>query len=187
MERRHFVLLTLVGLLGALVALPATALGAKPEIIHEHVATVEEDVDVCGVVVDIVTTGQITTKEWIDEAGELVRFQQTFSIKATLTAANGSSVIIQNSAQARESGPPLIDEEAGTITFVTSFRGLAERIKTPHGPVLVRDAGFATIATIFDLETGDFISTEILVIHGPHPDAESDFALFCEVITDALT
>jgi hypothetical protein len=37
------------------------------------------------------------------------------------------------------------------------------------------------------LETGDFISSEIVVNKGPHPDADSDFTLFCEVISEALT
>jgi hypothetical protein len=81
--------------------------------------------------------------------------------------------------------PPIIDEEAGTITFVTSFKGLPEKIQTAHGPVLLRDAGFVQFADTFDMETGDFISSEV-VVKGPHPELDSDFALFCEVITEAL-
>jgi hypothetical protein len=42
-----------------------------------------------------------------------------------------------------------------------------------------------TFADTFDLETGEFISSETIV-NGPHPEAESDFTLFCEVITGAL-
>jgi hypothetical protein len=38
----------------------------------------------------------------------------------------------------------------------------------------------------FDLETGDFISSDV-IIKGPHPEAESDFEAFCEVMTDALS
>ena len=33
---------------------------------------------------------------------------------------------------------------------------------------------------------GEVISTEIVVDRGPHPIAESDFALFCDFMTDAL-
>jgi hypothetical protein len=44
-----------------------------------------------------------------------------------------------------------------------------------------------TFADTFDLNTGDFISGEILVNSGPHPEADSDFVLFCEVITAALS
>jgi hypothetical protein len=38
---------------------------------------------------------------------------------------------------------------------------------------------------VFDLATGDPISSDVS-IKGPHPDLESDFALFCDVITGAL-
>ena len=41
-------------------------------------------------------------------------------------------------------------------------------------------------ADTFDLETGEFISSEITVNKGPHPEADSDFTLFCEVISEAL-
>jgi hypothetical protein len=36
------------------------------------------------------------------------------------------------------------------------------------------------------LETGEFISSDVTV-KGPHPELDSDFTLFCEVITEALT
>jgi hypothetical protein len=52
--------------------------------------------------------------------------------------------------------------------------------------VLLRDAGVITFVETFDLETGDLISTDV-VIKGPHPEAESDFEAFCEVVTGALT
>ena len=58
-----------------------------------------------------------------------------------------------------------------------------EKIKTAHGAVLLRDAGFVQFADTFDLATGDPISSEVVFIKGLHPDLESDFALFCEVIT----
>lgn len=81
---------------------------------------------------------------------------------------------------------PIIDEEAGTITFLTSPIGLPEKIQTANGPVLLRDAGVITFADTFDLETGEFLSSETIVNKGPHPEADSDFTLFCEVITGAL-
>jgi hypothetical protein len=98
---------------------------------------------------------------------------------------NGKSVVISSAGLI--SGPaPIVDEEAGTITFLTSFKGLPEKIQTANGPVLLRDAGFVTFADTFDLETGEFISSEITV-KGPHPELDSDFTLFCEVISEELT
>jgi len=52
--------------------------------------------------------------------------------------------------------------------------------------VLLRDAGVISFANTFDLETGDFISFEVTVNNGPHPEADSDFTLFCETLTAAL-
>ena len=109
------------------------------------------------------------------------------SFRSTVTnPATGKSIVISSAGLV--SGPaPIVDEEAGTITFLTSFKGLPEKIQTKHGPVLLRDAGFVTFADTFDLETGEFISSEVTVNRGPHPDLDSDFALFCEVVIPALT
>jgi hypothetical protein len=108
----------------------------------------------------------------------------TASATVTFTAANGKSVIVQKAGQFTDV-EPLVDEEAGTITFSITFKGLPEKIQTPQGPVLLRDAGLITFVDTFDLETGEFISSD-LIIKGPHPEAESDFELFCEVFSEAL-
>jgi hypothetical protein len=174
-----------VALVAAFAILPAGALGAKPEIFHTHFLDTEEDVDVCGITVDIVAEGVFTDKAFFDKEGNFVRFMSTASAMVTFTAENGKSVIVQNAGQFTDV-EPLIDEEAGTITFVTTFKGLPEKIQTANGPVLLRDAGLITFMDTFNLETGEFISSDI-IIKGPHPEAESDFVLFCEVITEALT
>jgi hypothetical protein len=167
-----------------LLATAAGALGAKPEIFHSNFLDTEEDVDVCGITVDLVAKGVFTDKAFFDEDGNFVRFMSTSSVKTTLTAENGKSVIIQNAGLFTDV-EPLVDEEAGTITFVTTFKGLPEKIRTAHGPVLLRDAGVITFVDTFDLETGELISSDVIV-KGPHPEADSDFTLFCEVITEAL-
>ena len=76
--------------------------------------------------------------------------------------------------------------DAGTITFLSTFKGLPEKIQTAQGPLLLRDAGIVTFADTFDLVTGEFISSEVIVQKGPHPDLDSDFELFCDVVTEAL-
>jgi len=174
-----------VALIAAFAILPASAFGANPEIFHVHFMDTEEDVDVCGITVDIVSEGVFTDKAFFDQDGNFVRFNSTASATSTLTAENGKSVTISNAGQFTDV-EPLVDEEAGTITFFTTFKGLPEKIQTANGRVLLRDAGVITFADTFDLETGEFISSEV-TIKGPHPEAESDFTLFCEVITEALT
>jgi hypothetical protein len=184
MSRRSILGTLPVALLTLLVLLPASALGAKPEIFHSHFQEELQDIDLCGINVDLVVDVRFTDHLFFDQEGNPIRFLSTASGTQTFTADNGNSVIVQFANQFFE-GEPIIDEAAGTITFVTTFKGLPELIKTPHGGVLLRDAGLITFADTFDLETFDFISSEV-IIRGPHPDAESDFELFCEVITEAL-
>ena len=79
-----------MALVTALTVLPASALGAKPDIFHTHFVDTEEGVDVCGVIVDIVSEGVFTDKAFFDKEGNFVRFNSTASAMSTLTAENGS-------------------------------------------------------------------------------------------------
>ena len=111
-------------------------------------------------------------------------FKDNASVRTTVTnPANGKSVIISQAGQV--TGTALVDEAAGTVTFLTTFKGLPEKIQTAHGAVLLRDAGVAVFTDVFDLATGDPISSDVS-IKGPHPDLESDFTIFCDVISEAL-
>jgi hypothetical protein len=172
----------LVALITALAVLPGSALGGKPvEQFHDHFTESFSD-EICGIPVDV---DLVVTDNFFLYADD--SFKDTSSFSSTVTnPTNGKSVVISSAGLV--SGPaPLVDEEAGTITFFTSFKGLPEKIQTANGRVLLRDAGFVTFADTFDLETGDFISSEITVNKGPHPELDSDFTLFCEVISEALT
>jgi hypothetical protein len=172
----------LVALITALAVLPASAFGAKPiEQFHDHFTESFSD-EICGIPVDV---DVVVTDNFFLYADE--SFKDTSSFMSTFTnPVNGESVVI-SSAGLVSGPPPIVDEEAGTITFLTSFKGLPEKIQTANGSVLLRDAGIITFADTFDLETGEFISSEITVNRGPHPEADSDFTLFCEVISEALT
>jgi len=171
----------LVALIMAFAVLPGTAWGAKPIAqFHDHFTDSFSD-EVCGIPVDADLV--VTDNFFLYADGS---FKDTSSFRITFTnPVNGKSVVLSSAGQI--SGPSaIVDEEAGTITFVTSYKGLPEKIRIANGPVLLRDAGLITFADTFDLETGDFISSEIIVNKGPHPEAESDFTLFCEVMTEAL-
>jgi len=72
----------------------------------------------------------------------------------------------------------------GIHTHELTTKGLPELFRTDHGGVLIRDAGYIVF---HEVDNGDeFISSEIVVDRGPHPEAESDFTLFCDVIPGAL-
>jgi hypothetical protein len=148
---------------------------------HDHFTASFSD-EICGIPVDVTLVATDYFFLYADES-----FKDTSSFRSTLTnPVNGKSVVISSAGLV--SGPaPIVDEEAGTITFLTSFKGLPEKIQTANGRVLLRDAGFVTFADTFDLETGEFISSEIIVNKGPHPDLDSDFTLFCGVVSKALT
>jgi hypothetical protein len=164
----------------AFVLLPAGALAARPvEQFHDHFTDTFSD-EVCGIPVDAVVVVSDNFFVYADDS-----FKDTSSVMVTFTnPENGKSVVLSNAGQI--TGTAIVDEEAGTITFFTSFKGLPEKIQTAQGPVLLRDAGVITFIDTFDLETDELISSDV-VVKGPHPEADSDFELFCEVMTDALT
>jgi hypothetical protein len=170
------------GVLAALVLLPGIALAASKPIaqFHDHF-TDSFATNLCGIDVDAVIV--VSDNFFLYADGS---FKDASSFRGTFTNPdNGKSVIVSSAGTV--TGTASIDEGAGTITFVTSFKGLPEKIQTARGPVLVRDAGVITFADTFDLETGDFLGTEVTTVRGPHPEADSDFTLFCDTIVPALT
>jgi hypothetical protein len=180
MSRPTFVRTLVAALITVFAVLPGTASAAKPVAqFHDHFTDSFSD-EICGIAVDVDLVVSDNFFLYADGTSK-----DTSSVRATFTnPENGKSVVVSNAGQIA-GPPPVIDEEAGTITFLNSFKGLPEKIQTAHGPVLLRDAGVITFADTFDLETGEFISSETIV-HGPHPEADSDFTLFCQVITGAL-
>ena len=171
-------------LLASVAALATTATAAEVQPVaqfHDHF-TDSFSSEICGIPVDVDLV--VTDNFFVYADGSA---KDTSSVQQTFTnPVNGKSVVLSN-AGLISFPTAIIDEEAGTITFLTSFKGLPEKIQTAGGPVLLRDAGIITFADTFDLVTGDFISTEVIVNKGPHPEADSDFTLFCQVISGALT
>ena len=110
-----------MALVTAIGVLPASALGAKPiEQFHDplHRQLLDE---ICGIPVDVVIVVTDNFSLYADES-----FKDRSSFRSTVTnPANGKSIVISSAGLV--SGPaPIVDEEAGTITFLTSFKGLGE-------------------------------------------------------------
>lgn len=76
------------------------------------------------------------------------------------------------------SGDP---EGVHTREFIVS--GLTGLLRTADGAVLL-GAGYLVFHEVFNGD--EFVSREILVDRGPHPNLESDLVMFCDVMTDAL-
>lgn len=118
--------------------------------------------------------------------------KQTGNLRVTFTADNGQSVQLHAAGQATREITEWIDEEAGTFSGRETVVGLARTIKPPHGPAFYRDVGRIVIGypLIQLLDDEGFIILEppvILEISGPHPEAESNFTLFCAAVTEALS
>ena len=180
MGRRTLQLLLVGAVMAALAVLPGTAFGGKPlDQFHDHITDSFSD-EICGIPVDV---DLVVTDNFFDYGDE--GFKDTTSGQFTYTnPVNGKAVDVSGAGQV--TGIATVDEEAGTITLVTTAKGLTDKVSGDHGAVLLRDAGIITLVNTFDLETGELISSEVIVEAGPHPNAESDFILFCEVVSEAL-
>jgi hypothetical protein len=102
----------------------------------------------------------------------------------SITVHSGGRVVTQ----------AVVDERAGTITFIDSFvAGAPELVKITGGPVLTRDAGLVLgRVRVFELDpvtgepTGEPLSDTWEFLAGPHPDLESGFERFCQVVEPYL-
>jgi hypothetical protein len=178
--RRLSALTALVGVL-VLASVASTASGARL-IDRFHGTFSETFVDnICGIDGTSVVSGMDNIQVFADGT-----FKDQFRLNQVFTsAATGKSVLLFAANQFVGAGP--IDNGDGTITFTSTYKGLPEMIKLPNGRVLSRDAGFVTFNDTFDATTGEFLGETISPENGPHPDLDSGFALFCDVIVPALS
>jgi hypothetical protein len=165
-----------------LVASPALALAAPPDT-HDHFSgdiLLSAD-DFCGFPVDDAYV--VNSILHVNADGS---FSATGSHSDIYTnPANGKSVVV-SAAGPFNVGPRVVDEQAGTYSVTVSFEGLGIKFQTAAGGVLLRDVGLLSFTDTFLIATDEKIATTV-VEHGQHPFADSGFALFCDVVTPALT
>jgi hypothetical protein len=137
--------------------------------------------NICGIAGVSVVNGMDNIQVFADGT-----FKDQFRVTQVFTStATGKSVQISAADQVTSRGP--IDNGDGTLTVINTFKGLPEMLKLPSGPILSRDAGNVTFVITLDAATGDFISQTFTGEKGPHPDLDSGFAQFCDVIVPALS
>jgi hypothetical protein len=117
----------------------------------------------------------------------------TYFMSGTLfgvfTADNGKSTTLTFAGPQKQTSPPVIDEQAGTVTIMTTYGGLYEKFSITGGPTLSLDAGIVTFVNVFEYTgdpnnpVGDFISETLSGLDGPHPDLLSGG---CEVLVPYL-
>jgi hypothetical protein len=168
-----------VALMAVVAASGALAAGQQ----HDHFRDVFTDVDddFCGTGQRIDIAGNVLVNEW--NAPHKGDFKTTASGKITLT-----NPLTGDAAVSRFAGPTWVvnisgDPEGDHVQQVT-VAGLPELWKLAHGRVLIRDAGYVVL--LQTIEDDELVANEVLIEKGPHPDLDSDFELFCEVMPEAL-
>jgi hypothetical protein len=158
------------------------AVAANPGVNHFTFADSFTDDNFCGTgqTVDISSSGRVT--EFLSP-NQPVDYRNVSEGNNVYTNPLNGATVIQHFASAF-SDTIISGDPEGVHTHEFTIKGLPELLRTPHGGVLIRDAGYIVF---HEVDNGDvFISSEIVVDRGPHPDAESDFTLFCDVVTSAL-
>jgi len=146
--------------------------GASPEITHSQIDETEVGVDdFCGLTVDTLSTGTITTQLAENFQAEV------HLVQAITNEANGEVVYVETSNHQRfeDLGP----NEDGTTTFVQTYEGVNSRIYTDHSSVLLTVAGSVSLTVTVDQD--DHVVDIELVTHGRYDDREA-----CDVIGAAI-
>ena len=134
---------------------------------------------VCGISVTIHDVGHFVST--ISGGSETDRYQ----LKSTFTSnVNGAVVLFHESGQQTYTLAP-VPNASGGFTFTVSYDGKPEQFKLPNGPMLTRDAGRITITDTFDSQM-NFLD-ETITEQGPHPEADSGFALECNLLVPIFT
>jgi hypothetical protein len=176
---------------GLLLAMVQPAAAQPLERSHEHIVETFEDV-VCDIPVTITLDIIENIHVRLAKSG-FPLFQSTGPGTITITnPTTGKSVVVRFTGAVKDL--TVVDNGDGTITVRTAFTGIPEEVRLADGTVAIRDVGRVVFVTVLDYngtptntEDDEFISQTIESISGPHPDLESDFTLFCEVVVPALT
>jgi hypothetical protein len=179
---RRFTLL--LGIVVAALALGAapSAVAANPEVNHFTVSESFTDTDFCGTgqSVDISTFIRIT--EFL-APNQPVDYRNVAEANIVYTNPLNGATVTERFANAFSVTIISGDFPNGIYTQERTLKGIAHLYLTDRG-VLSVGAGYVVVREVWN---GDqFVSREIIVDRGPHPDIESGLTLFCEVIPPAL-
>lgn len=164
-----------------LLLIAQVALGARP--IHEKF-TIDESFpeELCGI--EVMTHVEVKGNVLIFDD----RFVEVSRVEITWTNDDGDW--LHNSV----SGPVFIEErvEADILTITIRHAGVHSHLTSAAGQEQVFDRGTVTFVVTIDLndleneEDDVFLGFEVVKMAGPHPEVDSDFELFCEVVIDVL-
>ena len=110
--------------------------------------------------------------------------------RVTITWTNADGDWLQNHVAGITRFREELDGDILTVTETHAW--MPERLRSAEGITAAFDRGlikFQFVIDLNDLEDPDddvLISAETSFLAGPHPEAESGFVLFCEVVTEVL-
>lgn len=159
-----------------------SAVAANPEVNHYTISDSLTDNDFCG-------TGQTVDVSVFVRVTEFLAPNQPVDYRNVvegnvvytnpLTGATVTDHLANGFSETIISGDPL-----GVHTVERTANGLVHMYRTENGGVLYLDAGYIVVREVYNGE--EFVSREIGVDRGRHPDIESDLTLFCDVMPSAL-
>jgi hypothetical protein len=171
----------IVGVMACVLALGvAPSAQAAPPVERFHDTGTDTDDNFCGTGEVVTITFDVRGTVHADDGLDVfvtAHGTQTFTAEST-----GQSVILHFAQRFVSHG---VENSDGTVSFTDTVTGLPEQFRTPNGGVITLDAGLITFEGTLDA-SGEFVEQHIVVVHGPHPAAESDFELFCQLIPEAL-
>jgi hypothetical protein len=177
---------------GVVAATASSATAVRPiDRSHERIVFTDPDDEICGIpvttTVDIVDNFTVR----LDRNGFLLFHSRGTGTVTSTNPENGQSIVLRFTGASRDLS--VTDNGDGTITVRTAVTGMPEAIAS-DGRVLTRDSGRVVFATVLDfndtptdVDDDVFISQSVESVSGPHPELDSDFELFCEVVVPALT
>ena len=185
------VLLAVFGLIAAMAS-PASA--GKPEKIIVNDGPFPENV--CGIDVMTTVTGHVMLhiqKFVIESTGEGSDdfWIGVLQFHLTITWTNENGVTLTNQISQTTQEGDLVDNGDGTWTYTYAVTGHPSKVRFGN-KTLFMDRGRITFEQLIDFgDLDDFTDTVffepvVTSISGPHPEADSDFELFCEVFTDIM-
>ena len=175
---------TLLGLAVAALVLGAApaAQAANPDVNRRIEIGGFSDPDFCGTGQTVEVSFNIRVVEFLspNQDVDVARIVQgTFTLTNPETGAT-----VQNRAAGRYTEALVSGDPAGIHTIEYTTHGLDEQLRLENGRVLSLDAGYQAWRDTFD---GDhWLFGGIVVDKGRHPDADSNFVIFCDVISTAL-
>jgi len=177
--RRFALVVGIVVALG-LGAVPSAG-AANPGVIHFTFTESFTDGDFCGTGQAVDTSISVKGTEFL-APNQPVDSRNVTQVNVVYTNPQNDATVLRHAA-GPVSDTIISGDPQGVHTLEITVRGLSGLLRTADGVVLL-GAGYLVLHEVFNGE--EFVSREVVVSKGPHPNAESDLVLFCDVTTDAL-